>query len=263
MVFVLIHGSFGNPNENWLPELKTDLEAQGQKVLVPQLPVDDWGEMVKTGPEKPLAHQNLTNWIQTFEKEVLSQLPKNEKVIFVGHSLGPLFILHLIDKFNITCDCAIFVSPFLDKLEKWEFNHANRTFYKADFVFEKLKKFLPVSYVLYSDNDPFVSKNHSLLFAKALDSSTILVRRAGHMNAKVNLNEFPLVRDLCYSRLDLSLYQQFLETHKKRTAQQYITEGKNRGVIKLKPEDVVSEGIFHFRHMDQDGFCTLFTGIQN
>jgi uncharacterized protein len=262
MKFILFHGSFGSPEGNWFPELKNDLEILGQVVIAPKFPVDDWDEMVKNGPNVPLKNQSLDHWLDVF-RPIAASIKKDEKVCFVGHSLGPLFILHVVNAFNIQLDSAIFVSPFLDSLDRWEFNNANKTFYKTDFDFEKLKKLIPVSYVLYSDNDPYVAKQHSLLFANALDASTILVRRAGHMNSSVNLNEFPLVRDLCCSRLDLSLYQQFLEHYKKQSAQDYITSVKDRGNITLKPQDVVDEGIFHFRHLMHDGFCTLYTGIKN
>ena len=262
MKFVLFHGSFGNPNENWFPDLREDLEALGQTVIVPQFPVEDWDELVKNGPEAPVHHQSLQSWLDVFEKEVLPLIETKEKVVFVGHSLAPVFILHVVSKFKITLDCAIFVSPFMDTLDRWEFNKVNQTFYKTDFDFDEIKKYIPVSYVLYSDNDPYVPKNYSLIFAKALESSSILVRAAGHMNSSVNLNEFPLVRDLCYSRLDLSLYQNFLDHYKKQSAQGYIITKKNSGVLKIKPEEVIDEGIFHFRHLTKHGFCTLFTGIQ-
>lgn len=262
MKFVIFHGAFGSPEANWFPDLKEDLEALGQTVITPQFPVENWDTVVQNGPTVPLKHQSLASWLAVFEKEVLPLLKGKEKLVFIGHSLAPVFILHAVSKYKITLECAIFVSPFMDKLDRWEFNHANVTFYKTDFDFDELKQLIPVSYVLYSDNDPYVSKSHSLLFAKALDSSSILVRTAGHMNASVNLNEFPLVRDLCYSRLDLSLYQKFLDHYKKQSAQGYITMKKDSGILKIKPEEVIDEGIFHFRHLTKYGFCTLYTGIQ-
>lgn len=260
MRFVIFHGAFGSPDKSWFPELKENLESLGQEVVAPQFPVDDWNEMVKAGSAQPLKNQNLVNWLQTFEP-VAKTFKKGEKLCFVGHSLGAVFILHVVEKFNLKLDSAIFVSPFLDKLDRWEFNHANQTFYKTDFDFAKLKQLIPVSYVLYSDNDPYVKNQHSILFAKALDCSLIFVRRAGHLNSEVNLNEFPLVFDLCATRLNLSLYQRYLEHRKRLLAQGYITSGQNQGVIKLDPDEVVDEGKFHFRHLTNTGFCTLYTKL--
>ncbi len=189
MRFVIFHGAFGDPQSNWFPELKEKLEVLGQPVLAPQFPADDWNEITISGPQVKPRNQSLENWMEAFEKNVLPQIKKNEKLCFIGHSLGPLFILHIVERFSIKLDSAIFVSPFLDKLNKnWQIDHVNDSFYKTNFNFEKLRKLIPVSYVLYSENDPYVDKNHSMLFAKALDSSLIFVKKAGHMNSEVNLN---------------------------------------------------------------------------
>src|SRR3989338_11564243 len=211
MQFVIIHGAFGGPEENWFPELGEKLESLGQKVVIPQFPVDEWDEVTKNGPKITSKNQTLHNWLNTFEK-VLTDLNQKDKLCFVGHSLGPLFTLHALEKYNIQLDSAIFVSPFLSLPDDkyWQVHLVNKSFYRTDFDFTRLKRLIPLSYVLYSDNDPYVDKKYSLDFAKNLGSSPIQVLSAGHMNSEVNLNEFPLVLELCKSRLDLSLYQKYL-----------------------------------------------------
>jgi predicted alpha/beta hydrolase family esterase len=206
MKFILFHGAFGNPNENWLPMLASKLREVGQEVVIPAFPVDDWDEMVKNGPTVELEHQSLDHWLQAFE-DVVKNIDPKEKLCFVGHSLGCVFILHAVEKFGLQLDSAIFVSPFLDTLDRWEFNLANHTFYKTDFDFENLKKRIPVSYAVYSDTDPYVSNDRSIHFGHAVSSSIIMVKGAGHFNGSVNLTKFPLVTDLCLTRIDLSLYQ--------------------------------------------------------
>jgi hypothetical protein len=81
------------------------------------------------------------------------------------------------------------------------------------------------------------------------------------MNTEVNLNEFPLVYELCKTRLDLSLYQQYLTHRKDLYAIDYI-KNKSDEVVYLKSRDVFDEGTFHFRNLKKDGFCTFFTGIK-
>jgi len=103
-----------------------------------------------------------------------------------------------------------------------------------------------------------IDKQHAILFAKALDSSPIFVKKAGHMNSEVNLNEFPLVFDLCTTRLDLSLFQQYLAHRYDKMALDYI-EGQKEKVIKLDPGEILDEGVFHFRHLKTSGFCTFYT----
>lgn len=262
MKFVIFHGAFGNPDEQWFPELKEKLEILGQKVLSPQFPVENWQEITNAGPSTTAQRQNLYNWLTTFEMEVIPFLGKDYKACFIGHSLSPVFILHAVAKFNIQLDSAIFVSPFLTALkskEFWQFDLVNGSFYKDDFDWDRLRKLIPVSYVLYSDNDPYVNKNYSLEFSSKMGSSTIEVKRAGHMNAEMNLNEFPLVFELCKSRLDLSLYQKYL-AHRRELFSVDYEKGKTEEIIYLTPKEVFDEGVFHFRNLKKSGFCTLYTG---
>jgi predicted alpha/beta hydrolase family esterase len=54
--------------------------------------------------------------------------------VVIAHSLGPLFILHPIEKNDTTFDSTIFVSPLLTKLNNSkQIDAANATFYKSDF----------------------------------------------------------------------------------------------------------------------------------
>lgn len=267
MKFVLFHGAFGGPEENWFPELKEKLEALGQDVIAPQFPVETWDEFTKRGPKSPVKKQTLSHWLKTFEPVVRS-FKKREKLVFVGHSLGCVFILHAVEKFHIKLDCAIFVAPFMDNLgdKYWQFDHANKTFYKTSWDFTEMKKLIPISYVLHSDNDPYVDRVHSLIFAKGLESSTIFVKRAGHMNSEVNLNEFPLVFELCNTRLDLTLYQRYLAELKKDNILDYLQVNHKNLInvnVHLPPEEIFNEGRFKFKNLKYGGYCTFRSWEKN
>ncbi|OGK21020.1 hypothetical protein A3C98_02380 [Candidatus Roizmanbacteria bacterium RIFCSPHIGHO2_02_FULL_37_15] len=262
MKFVIFHGSFGSPEGNWFPQLKEKLELLGQTVIVPQFPTEDWDSFTKAGPNTTAKKQNLENWLKFFQEKILPQVKNGEKLCFIGHSLGPLFILHVVERFNLKLDCAIFVSPFfVNPAKVWQYDLVNTSFYKTDFDYEKLKRLIPASYVLYSDSDPYVNKNQSMLFAKSLDSSSILVRKAGHMNSEVNLNEFPLVFDLCTTRLDLNLYQKYLAHLSDKHSSDYV-RSRYKMTIHMSPADVDSEGMFHFKNLKKYGFATFLSGAK-
>lgn len=256
MKFVIFHGSFGSSDGNWFPDLKAKLEYMGQTVICPQYPIDNEDTISKD--PKSSTVQTLDSWTKVFEETVLPDLKGKEKICFIGHSIGNVFILHLIEKFKIKLDCAIFVSPWLDQipLDDWKYNKVNSSFYKTDFDFEKLIKYIPISYVLYSDTDPYIEPHRALHFAKVLESSHIMVRRAGHLNAEVNMNEFPLVYDLCLTRLDLSLYQKFTL---RRQLQETVSKIRNpkEKIAYLNPEQLNDEGLFHFMHLSKGGFATF------
>lgn len=203
ITYVIFHGSYGDAKGNWFPNLKQKLEELGQEVLIKQYPVEDWDEVKKVGKQFIPKKQTLQNWFAIFEKKILPRI-KNKRLCFVGHSLGPIFILHLTEKYNIKIECGIFVMPFLQALnteQAWQFDVVNASFYKQDFDFKKLKNNIPLSYVLYSDNDPYVNAKLALEFGKNLDSHSILIKNAFHINAPL-FQKNPLVLELCKTLLD-------------------------------------------------------------
>jgi predicted alpha/beta hydrolase family esterase len=144
MIYVIFHGSFGEAEGNWFPELKERLERLNQKVILKQFPIENWDELSSKGVKAFVKSQTLENWLVYFKKEILPVLGKKEKLCFIGHSIAPLFILHILENYNITLDCAVFVSPFFRRLTRetipWQYKKVNESFYKTDFDFVKLKK---------------------------------------------------------------------------------------------------------------------------
>lgn len=261
MQFVIFHGAFGSAKGNWFPQLKEQLEDLGQEVIAPQFPVETWDNIVNHGKEYKTTVQTLKNWLKLFEKDVLPKLKKNEKLCFIGHSLGTIFILHIVQQYNLKLDSAIFVSPLFGPLPQWEFNAANDTFYKKNFDFKKIKQLIPISYVLTSENDPYVPSDQPRDFAEKLGSALIPVRKAEHMNSDVNLNEFPLVFDLCTTRLDLTLWQQYLAHRKQLFGVNFVRE-RPGSMILFKPEEIFDWQIFLYQHLQKSGFATFYTGIK-
>jgi predicted alpha/beta hydrolase family esterase len=203
MKFLIIHGSFGSPQGNWFPALKQKLELQGQSVLSPQFPVDDWQELSSQGIDAQTKKQTLSNWLNAFEVEVLPWIGQ-EKISVVAHSLAPLFVLHALSQCSFKIDVGIFVSPFL-KLERnekhWQIHSANKTFYEHAFDFGELKQKIEHSYVVYSFDDPYVPVDQAVQFADKLKSSLVPVYGAKHLSSEFPGNDFPLIFELCKTRI--------------------------------------------------------------
>jgi hypothetical protein len=89
-----------------------------------------------------------------------------------------------------------------------------------------------------------------------MESSPIFVKRAGHLNSEVNMNEFPLVFDLCVTRLDLNLYQHFVLGRTKDSIAQNIINS-NKKYLTISPEEGRDEGRFHFMNLSKMGFATF------
>lgn len=194
-----MHGSYGSPEENWFRWLEKVLKQLGHDVILEQFPVDSWDEIERIGAEKIGSYQaieTLASWENYFVDHILPQI-KDEEVGFVGHSIAPIFMLHMLNKHDFKLDEAIFVSPFFnipDAPNVWQFYPVNKTFYSYDFNFDKIKSQIGKSYVVYGDNDPYVPATEPPLFAEKLGAEIHVVPGGGHCGGI--FKEFPLLLDI-------------------------------------------------------------------
>jgi len=173
---IIIHGSYGNPDENWIPWLKSELEKLKCAVFVPKFPT----------PE----NQSLESWRKVFEKY---KQHVNENTILIGHSLGPAFLLDLLEKLDKPVKSAFFISGFLELLGNPDFDEINKTFVDRDFDWDKIKNNCKKLYIYHSDNDPYVPIKKATELAEKLDSKVIEIKNAGHFNEKAGYNKFELL----------------------------------------------------------------------
>lgn len=172
----IIHGAYGNPQENWIPWLKTELEKLNHSVIIPKFPT----------PEG----QTLNNWNRVFKK-YLSQITQD--TIFVGHSLGPAFILNVLEQIDIRIKACFFISGFVDLLNNPQFDAINKTFVDKQFAWDKIKKNCSKFFIYHSDNDPYVPTEKANQFASFLDSKVHIISGGGHLNKAGGYSQFDLL----------------------------------------------------------------------
>ena len=172
----IIHGSYGNNQENWIPWLKLELEKLNYSVFAPNFPT----------PED----QNLENWLSIFEEY---KRYINEDSIMIGHSLGVAFILNILESLDCKVKACFFISGFISLLDNPEFDEINETFIDKKFKFEKIKNNCKKFFIYHSDNDPYVSIDNAKILAKNLNEEIILVKNAGHFNIKSGYDKFELL----------------------------------------------------------------------
>jgi len=202
MKYLILHGTFGTPESNWFPWLKNKLLELGHEVLVPQMPIDNYEDAENTlssGKTFVPQHQTLSNWLKFYAEQISPWIKDGKDVVVIAHSIAPVFLLHLLKKHKITFDSAIFVAPFYEKLNlHGSYEVVNADFYSEDFDFAQLQKVLPLSYSIFSDNDPYVSQQFAENFSQKMNSRSILLKGGGHFGSV--LSEFPLVLELCKGR---------------------------------------------------------------
>lgn len=166
----IIHGVGGNPEENWFPWLKKELEALGHNAIVPQFPTPD--------------NQTLDHWFKTLEEYKKFITPST---IFVGHSLGVSFILNVIEKQPVKA--AFLVAGFVGVAGN-KFDDSMKTFTQRNFGWEQIRKNCKNFVIFHSDNDPYVKVEKADELAEHLGVKVNLVKGAGHLNKAAGYDTF-------------------------------------------------------------------------
>ena len=178
MKTIIVHGSYGGPEENWFPWLKAMLEKKGVEVAVPRFPT-------------PMG-QSLAGWTRVMKKYSSWFGPD---LTLVGHSLAPAFIFRLLERTNTKINSAFLVAGFIEKLGDPHFDIVNSSFVEDSFNWDKIKSSANRFFVYGSNNDPYVPIEQSKKIAKNLGVNLRLVKGAGHFNTET----FPqLLEDLTF-----------------------------------------------------------------
>lgn len=162
----IIHGTGATSQSNWFPWLKAKLEKMNITVFAPDFPLDE--------------QQNLSNWLKIFEKywDVM-----DENTLLIGHSLGPAFILNILERAKTEVMASFLVAPFIGNLNLPEFDSVNNTFVNKDFNWDKIIKNCHIFYVYASDNDPYVPLDKSRFIANKTNATLRIIKDGGHINA--------------------------------------------------------------------------------
>lgn len=182
----IFHGTEGYPEENWFPWLKGELEAKGHKVFVPQF------------PSPPVVPAKISEWfkiLKSYEKYI------NEDTILIGHSLGGIFALRVLEKLDHPVKAAFFVGAPIGVKPILNYER-DSSFSGFDFDFESIKSKAKHFEVYHSDTDPYVSLDNGKELAKKLGVKLNFVPNAGHFNAKAGYLKFEDLRDKVLAVLD-------------------------------------------------------------
>ena len=175
---IIIHGTEGYPEENWFPWLKRELEQIGCKVSVPHF------------PSPPVVPAKIAEWFSVLENFEIDQ-----NTIIVGHSLGGVFALRVLEKLNFQVKGAILTGTPVGEKPLLNFDR-DVAFSGFNFDWPKIKKNAKSFAVFHSDNDPYVCIANGEKLARELDVPMTFIPNAGHFNKKAGYTKFPEVLEL-------------------------------------------------------------------
>jgi predicted alpha/beta hydrolase family esterase len=173
----IFHGTEGYPEENWFPWLKQELEQKGYTVYVPQFP---------TPPIIPALVSEWFDVLKNYEQYI------NPDTILIGHSLGGVFTLRILEKLEHKVKAAIFVGTPIGVQPILNYDRDN-SFSGFTFDWEKIQPNADHFKVFQSDNDPYVGLENGEQLAKHLNVPLSFIPNAGHFNTKSGYTKFKLL----------------------------------------------------------------------
>lgn len=173
----IFHGTEGYPEENWFPWLKQELEKLGYQVIVPHF------------PSPPKIPAKIAEWFEVLKND---ERHINEETILIGHSLGGIFTLRVLEKLKQPVKAAILVGTPIGVHPILNYER-DSSFSGFIFDWKSISKNARHFMVFHSDNDPYVSLGNGEQLAKNLNVALNFVPNAGHFNTKAGYTKFELL----------------------------------------------------------------------
>lgn len=182
---LILHGTGGHSKENWFDWLKTELEKNGYKAWVPDLP----------GAKKP----NIDKYNEFIFAN--KEWEFNKDSILVGHSSGAVAILGLLQALpeGAKVDTCYLIGAFRNDL-KWD---ALTDLFLTPFDFDKIKSKAKKFVFIHSDNDPYCPLEHAEYLSKELNGELIVKPGQKHFSVGTmseGYKQFPDLLNLILSR---------------------------------------------------------------
>lgn len=183
--YFVVHGSFGDPFENWFPWLKNELSSRNLECIVPQFP----------SPE----HQNYENWERLLDYYRSLGLVR-PATVFVAHSSGATFVTKYIVENAIKIKGFVSVSGFNNFFAGSEdFDSINSPFFMKESEIAKFMSFCPSRHSFISDDDPYLPQEVLKGYSEAIESQLYILSDAGHINSEAGYDEFPELLEVLLS----------------------------------------------------------------
>ncbi len=171
----IFHGAYGYPQENWFPWLQQKIIASSRMCYVPAFPT----------PE----NQHLEGWFEAFQQNDAYAI--TSQTILIGHSLGAVFLLRLLERYHIEVKTSILVGAFLGKIGIEKFDSINESFFQQSFDWARIKSRSKQIICYDGNDDPYVSPVMFDFIADQLGAVKVIISQGGHLNLPAGYETFP------------------------------------------------------------------------
>ncbi|MEK6936237.1 MAG: alpha/beta hydrolase [Nanoarchaeota archaeon] len=177
----LIHRWDGNPDSDWYPWLKKELQNKGFEIIIPEMP--------------DTAEPKIDKWVSEL-KDVIKTV--DEDTYFIGHSIGCQTIMRYLEKLpeKNKIAGAIFVAGWfkLANLEGAEVEEIAKPWLETPINLDNLNHKIKKLIVILSDNEPYdFIKENSEIFKEKLNAKIIIEKQKGHFTEDDGVTKLPIV----------------------------------------------------------------------
>ncbi len=179
MRIFIVHRWDGNPNSDWYPWLKKELEKKGFKVTIPKMP--------------NTSEPEINAWVSHLTKFVKHP---DKNTCFIGHSIGCQTIMRYLESLpeNTRIGKLIFVAGWfkLANLEGEEVERIAKPWINTQINLSSIKEKTESITVILSDNDPYNEiKYNEAMFKNKLNGDTIILKNKGHFTSEDGVAKLP------------------------------------------------------------------------
>lgn len=178
----IIHGSNGNPEENWFQWLKKELEDNTEiEVIVPQFQIPE--EEVLGGHD----YKQWQNKLLEFKDKI------KEDTIIIAHSRGCIFAMRALVDLGFKSIAGLYlVAPWIQY--RWYESDTDKvdSFHRDPINWAHLKRIVKHIEIFQSTND-VIPVEEGVGISAMLGAHLELVENAGHFNTPAGYTKFPLL----------------------------------------------------------------------
>ena len=188
--YVIVHGTFGHPGENWFPWLASEIakldksgHTQKEDILIPHFPSS--------------SSADYDSWKSVLMGYIDSGII-NKNTIFICHSLGPLFVSRVLIEKQIKVKGMICVEAAANHFMGNEaFDKINSTFFVPSWDYlDQVKKYVDFNYCFYTDNDPHIPFHILKEYVDHAATKSFFIPNSGHFNEASGYTKFPQLLEL-------------------------------------------------------------------
>lgn len=176
----IIHGWEGNPENNWFPWLKSNLEAGGFEVIIPAM----------LDSERPVK----SVWLKMLQEVILNP---DKNTYLVGHSMGCQVIQRYLESLpeGIVIGGAVLVAGWIND-PRWEGRTPDEIKVVEDWFdqpkdYIKIKSHCKKFVCIFSSNDPFIPKSNWEEAKNILEAKVVMVSNKEHFDDDAGIKELP------------------------------------------------------------------------